>query len=308
MRSDAKLGLALGMLVIGFAVAFCFPRPGRISHITELRKPTLSVAEPEIEFVQLRSLREERDKLGQANPSQQLNHILHESEQSAVVPTLAGNPDGSSESLTDVSAQTGLSDLLFSDNAASAELTESFTPVLPENMDIAESAPQVTTYQVQARDTLSGIAMKTLGSYSRYLDIYAANRDQLNSPDDLPLGMQLRIPSLVKDEVSLSQGNTDLPKNLPKQEELKSEGHSPQRFRGTQGAPFLSDRRVDFPVHQIQPKRVTTHLVQSGDTLEGIAMRYFGTTRAVQQLRQANPELTRNPQRLRPGVVLQLVP
>ena len=298
MRSDAKLGLALGMLVIGFAVAFCFPRPGRQSHIAELRKPTLSVDEPEIEFVQLRSL---RDKLTPSAGSAQLNHFAQKIDPvEEVMP-----PD----STTDVAPQTGLGELLFPEEDSSRpEERKGITLVLPEKTKLERSEPQPTTYRVQAGDTLSGIALKTLGGYNRYLDIFEANRDQLSSPDDLRLGMELRIPSP-------SSGTTEIAKSKPVEtnsplpsEKVEPESEESRRFRGTQGAPFLSDRRTEVPVHQIQPARVTTHLVQSGDTLEGIAIRYFGTTRAVQQLRKANPEPTRNPQRLRPGVVLKLVP
>ncbi len=308
MRSDAKLGLALGMLVIGFAVAFCFPRPGRVSRISELRKPALSVDEPDIEFVELRSLREEGGNRDELDLRPKMNHLVQRDEHSTAMPSEADTTNESSELNAKISAQSGLSDLLFSDSFPSGEESESFTPVLPENMDIAKSVPQATTYRVQAGDTLSGIAMKTLGSYSRYLDIYDANRDQLSSPNALQPGLELQIPARVKDEVSLRQDKIDSPKNLTKQGKLNADGRSPQRFRGAQGAPFLSNRNSDVPVHQIQPDKVTSHVIQSGDTLEGIAMRYFGTRRGVLQLRQANPELTRNPQSLRPGVVLQLVP
>ncbi len=313
MRSDAKLGLALGMLVIGFAVAFCFPRPGRESRISELRKPTLSVDEPEIEFVQLRSLREEQNSPDGMEPLQQLNPLDRDESQLLILPAEASVADSSSGSASgklpaEISAQSGLNDLLFPGSLPIAEEDISFTPVLPEKMSIAEFESKVTTYRVQAGDTLSGIAMKTLGSYSRYLDIYAANRNQLSSPDDLRLGMELHIPSSISDTTNIAKTKPIAlePQSAP--EHLGSESGEQQRFRNTQGAPFLSDRRTEVPVHQIQSKRVTTHIIQSGDTLERIAVRYFGTTRAVEQLRKANPELTRNPQRLRPGVILQLLP
>ena len=55
-----------------------------------------------------------------------------------------------------------------------------------------DSLPQV--YQVQPGDTLSVLAGRFLGSSRRYLELYEANRDVLSSPDDLQVGMLLKIP------------------------------------------------------------------------------------------------------------------
>jgi LysM repeat protein len=56
------------------------------------------------------------------------------------------------------------------------------------------SSHEEQTYQVQAGDTLSGIAARFLGSGALYMEIYSANRDQLKTPNDLRAGMTIRIP------------------------------------------------------------------------------------------------------------------
>ncbi len=53
---------------------------------------------------------------------------------------------------------------------------------------------QPQTHIVQPGDTLSGIAQKYLGSASRYLEIYEANKNILSGPDQLKLNMKLVIP------------------------------------------------------------------------------------------------------------------
>jgi LysM repeat protein len=64
----------------------------------------------------------------------------------------------------------------------------------------ASSAPQgttpaqMTTYTVQAGDTLSAIAKKFLGNANEYMDIFNANRDQLSDPDKIKPGQVLKIP------------------------------------------------------------------------------------------------------------------
>jgi len=50
------------------------------------------------------------------------------------------------------------------------------------------------THVIQAGDTLSGLAARYLGSSSRYREIYEANRNVLRSPDDLRDGVTIVIP------------------------------------------------------------------------------------------------------------------
>lgn len=50
------------------------------------------------------------------------------------------------------------------------------------------------THVIQPGDTLSGLASRYLGSSARYREIYEANRNVLKSPDDVREGMTLVIP------------------------------------------------------------------------------------------------------------------
>lgn len=51
-----------------------------------------------------------------------------------------------------------------------------------------------TTYTVKAGDTLSKIAKETLGNANQYMEIFNANRDQLQDPDKIKPGQVLKIP------------------------------------------------------------------------------------------------------------------
>lgn len=51
------------------------------------------------------------------------------------------------------------------------------------------------THRIADGDTLSGLAQHYLGSSKRFLEIFTANRDRLASPDLLPIGVELRIPT-----------------------------------------------------------------------------------------------------------------
>jgi nucleoid-associated protein YgaU len=51
------------------------------------------------------------------------------------------------------------------------------------------------TYTVRAGDSLSKIAKDEMGNANEYPAIFAANRDQLDNPDQIKPGQVLRIPS-----------------------------------------------------------------------------------------------------------------
>ncbi len=56
------------------------------------------------------------------------------------------------------------------------------------------------TYRIRPGDTLSEIAWRELGSSRRFHELYEANRDRLSHPDNLPIGMELRIPTVETNE------------------------------------------------------------------------------------------------------------
>ena len=55
------------------------------------------------------------------------------------------------------------------------------------------SGPQ-DTYTVKAGDTLSKIAKEKLGDANAYMEIFNANRDQLDDPNKIRPGQVLKIP------------------------------------------------------------------------------------------------------------------
>ena len=61
----------------------------------------------------------------------------------------------------------------------------------------AASGTQAHTYTVKAGDTLSKIAKEHLGNANAYMQIFEANRDQLNDPDMIKPGQLLKIPAKV---------------------------------------------------------------------------------------------------------------
>jgi nucleoid-associated protein YgaU len=56
-------------------------------------------------------------------------------------------------------------------------------------------ASGASVYEVEDGDNLSKISKKVYGTTTRWADIYEANRDKLESPDKLVVGMKLAIPA-----------------------------------------------------------------------------------------------------------------
>ena len=66
----------------------------------------------------------------------------------------------------------------------------------PEEPRPSANRAKFTEYVVRPGDTLSEIAEKQLGSQARYKEIFEANRDTMASPNQLRVGKAIRIPRL----------------------------------------------------------------------------------------------------------------
>ena len=87
------------------------------------------------------------------------------------------------------------------DLAAEASSRERFQPVerprevLARPIEAVGNRTRATAYTVVAGDNLSKISQKVFGTEARWAEIYEANRAELDSPDWLTVGMELRIPA-----------------------------------------------------------------------------------------------------------------
>jgi len=178
MHRDAKLGLALGILVIGFAGAFCFPRHAGLP----ARGTTADVSTDSL--VQHLALRDVRVYTTARHPDEIApapSAIPLLTEPASVV-----TPPGDTDSPT----VAGLTSVFGKRPLVAAPQADS-----DQDLDPAEEAPPIdATYTVRPGDTLSSIALKHLGSSARYGDLFESNRELLGSPDALQIGMVLRIP------------------------------------------------------------------------------------------------------------------
>ena len=317
MHRDHKLGLALGVLVVGFAAALCFPKPTDVDqHLLQLE----NTAELDADIAQL--------------PVHAYTDPVPEPESPAPVVTepaeivpggegldlLAGPPEPISTE----------SDIVATERAADAD-HESPLP-------LADIAPPMQQYTVRPGDTLSSIAALLLGNHSRYIELFESNREILATPDDLQVGMVLNVPGTVVEDALILPDDVSRPSEVAAQSPVTvpadppvtiqenatptdASGERARRFRPARSPlipaqPVSRSSTLDLPPMDATDRgtgaapaseaKVQTYTVRRGDTLEQIAVKAYGDARAVRDILDANREVVSDPRRLRPGMTLAL--
>lgn len=173
MARDQKIGLALGILLVGAVAAFFYrhetPAAAPLPELKSAAELDQEISEkPMAPYVEPRTPRvEASNSAGQRDP-------FTDPEGGGLVPEpIAMEPAA--------------------ENAPGAKLASS-TTVKPLTPPLAPTMSE-TRHLVQRGDTLSSIAARYLGSSARFEEIYEANRDQLRDANDLRIGQELRIPS-----------------------------------------------------------------------------------------------------------------
>lgn len=192
MHPDKKVGLALGILLIGIVGAFFFrneaPNPESavpvLAHGDELDKrigvqrhaPYLPTSDKQ---------KSDANKIPDAFMADVAPRVPSGS--SGPVPEPI-RPDAPREVNKVAPLPNPSSDAAGLDHA----LSGSYTANKPDNK--AQVAGNATTHEVVAGDTLSNISFKYFGTHRRFQELYEFNKDVLRTPNDLRLGMKLKIP------------------------------------------------------------------------------------------------------------------
>ncbi len=125
-----------------------------------------------------------------------------------------------------------------------------------------------TTHVVVRGETLSGISQKHFDTVTKWKRILEANKDILSAPEALRPGMKLVIPSAT--------GSVTTPTTTPPTATLVAVADTPSR----------------------------TYTVKRGDTLYGIAKRFYNSGSQHKKLLRANRDQLRAAKDLRPDMVL----
>jgi hypothetical protein len=210
MHPDKKVGLALGILLIGITGAFFFrndaPSPKEdtltLSDPESLdRKASQKPGAPYFPEIETRDTNEELDlanvpEISASGVVPDVPQVGSTGYRGIFAAPISDGP-GSVERFADRRAPLPGRDL----DAHEGEFVgfdsggRGETPLVAAGQrKSAGSNTDFITHKVVAGDNLSKLAKKYLGSHTEYLTLYEANRDLLASPDDLAPGMQLKIP------------------------------------------------------------------------------------------------------------------
>lgn len=218
MHPDRKIGIAMGILLVGVVAALFFrnePLPVDDSlSVRRERELNARLRERDVSVY----LTDGNDADVEPEPEFDLPELLDRMKSRApVAPQPIGLPTSDPADRQEVVADRESSDgLRFAppevalDQNSATDKGPAKTGMAPATMadvlgtdDSGKSGPAATArkffnYTVKFGDTLSEIAEEHLGSQSRYREIYEANKDTMASPDLLRVGKAIRIPRVIR--------------------------------------------------------------------------------------------------------------
>lgn len=237
MHRDHKLGLALGVLLVGFAAALCFPRQQPLD-AEALGLQDAAALDEQIEQLPVRAYTDAARS--DAGPSGAQGLIP--SDPAANVPVAVSSDAFGPPPDPIPRGEDGLA-------PGSSQLTERQSP----GAAAASSAPppRVQTYVVRPGDTLSTIAARCLGSSQRYQEIFDANRDVLANPNALQVGMELRLPPASRERDDARSEGTERAPVIDAPPSETDRRRAAARFQPVGRAPFIR-RNVQAPAAQLE--------------------------------------------------------
>jgi len=164
----------------------------------------------------------------------------------------------------------------------------------------SNGGPHFTEYQVKRGDTLSSIAQKLWGSSANYMDIYEANKDTLRNPNDLQLGMTLKIPT--------PSNSVDFPIGKPVETPAVETPQPPVQPPAEGVTPPAEQPAAEVTPPAEQPpapefKEVT---VQPGESLSILALQHLGDSERYMEIYEANKDVLKSPESVRQGMTLKI--
>lgn len=212
MQRDMKIGMALGVALVGIVGALFFRREPETGE--DKTPPSLPKAEQldreiaekaKTPYIQgLEDFDATSSAVPPPNGSAKLNSGLRSErstgkDDSKLRELASGKPTGNPDPLRPIKSEAPAVDTDPAHNrdwqpigpsAGAGKKPGEKTRSGPDGSTIGAGR----THVIRPGDTLSGLASRYLGSSARFREIYEANRDQLRSADDVREGMTLRIP------------------------------------------------------------------------------------------------------------------
>lgn len=229
MHQDQRIGLALGVLLIGACAAFFFrnetrsaQHPPRLQHAQQLdQRIAEKSTRPYLKGVEAIEAADRKRSEFSTEPSRSFWSKLNaRSMMTTPDPVQRDRKPASSRRQDDDVWEVAPITVPVDESAGQDRVP---TPSVEIATQPAVTVPQQDdTYIVQKGETLTSIAARMLGNPSRYPELFEANTDQLVDPNDVKPGMVLRIPSqqtaqAAKPRMLRSQPTLDLEESTSEQ-------------------------------------------------------------------------------------------
>ena len=168
-----------------------------------------------------------------------------------------------------------------------AELKEAAARISVLEKDLAAARENVRTLSAE-RDRLRAAVRGEIGDEEVRPEGIVREKDLLEEEDEDDAGLDAqKVKALVEDEDSPSTGSSLLPVS-----------------RGKNENGVLAKKEKTAP--KAGPDRPKTYVVEDGDTLYGVAKRFYGSIQAWKAIREANKALISSDNRLRAGDTIVL--
>ncbi|MEZ6125411.1 MAG: LysM peptidoglycan-binding domain-containing protein [Planctomycetaceae bacterium] len=206
MHPDRKIGIAMGILLIGVVAALFFRNePLYVEEGLSARRESelnRQLKERDVS-VYLTSDSAPADADDDREPEWTLSDVLEQTRRNDAVPAPIGLPvptvvQRNPESPLKFAPPEPLPEVTETAPTDAATPSEDAVPLPPAANQLGapkeSQSAEYIEYTVKFGDTLSGIAERFLGAQSRYREIYEINKDRMPNPDALKVGKALRIP------------------------------------------------------------------------------------------------------------------
>ncbi len=279
MKRDVQVGVILGVIILAIVGVFLSTR-------TAVKEPNIPIPEIEDDYAQVGVL--DMNTLPQAPPGESQSERPFKE-----VTSIVQNTEKKEQTAT-IKDKTAVQLTVAADNVIEGEwkkakditVADQKTPAASDSEDwksistgnSGKYSSEFQIYKVQYRDDLHKIAKKYYGDGSKWILIFNANKDKIQDRNSLTIGTDLIIPVLAE-EVAASQG-------------AKTGMITPTLSHVTE-------------VEDTAPN-IKRHVVQQGDTLSKIALKYYNDSAKWNKILDKNRKILKNQNSLKIGQELTI--
>ncbi len=275
MKRDVQVGVTLGVIILAIIGVFLSTR-------TTVKEPTIPIPEIEeetlVDSLDINELSPDPQNASQEVSKETTTAAQNTEQKASVGISTTKTEEQSAEKEDNIvegewkkAKEKEPTNIAANDRKASAvSNTEEWKDVSSEDVKKASSKGKV--YKVQYNDSLRKIAKKHYGDESGWLLIFNANQDKIQDRNSLKIGTELIIPEEEKTAI--------------------------QKIKTDTTTPALSQV---IEVEDAKPATSRRHIIQQGDSLYALAVKYYNDGTKWTKISDANKKVLKDQKSLKIG-------